>query len=390
MIQVRCRHFNGYKPCGKNDHCSFECGHRDIVESSILIVHLGALGAVIRATSLLDAIRKKHPKSLITWVTDKPADQLLKNHPKIDRVLTTSAEDILQLQALQFDTAYVVDKSLKAAGVLANTTAKSIFGFKIDPVKGSILPATKAAEELWGLGLSNHQKFFVNKKSEVQLMLEALELSTGVEADYDLPLSEKEEKASLHRANIWALDPEQAIIGINTGCAAVIPYKKLSIENHRELIQKLLDQGLTNLVLLGGPEDTERNRKIGEGLPVIQSDTTMGLRDGLVSVAACDLVITGDSLGMHMAISQKKYVTAWFGPTCAQEIALYGRGDAVITKATCAPCWKRSCDLQSMCYDQVDLKEMISSVLKGMAIWQKVKSSSSRQLFSETSSSVSR
>lgn len=357
-----------------------------MVESSILIVHLGALGAVVRATSLLDGLKQKHPKALITWVTDKPADQLLKNHPRIDRVLTTQADDLLQLRALQFDAAYVIDKSLKAAGVLASTRANKIYGFKADAVKGSILPATSAAEELWSLGLSNHQKFFVNQKSEVQLMLEALEISSGIEAEYDLPLTANEIKASEHRAQTWRMDPEQPIIGLNTGCSPVIPYKKLTVEKHRELIQVLLDHGLTNLVLLGGPEDTERNQKIGEGLPVIQSSTTLGLRDGLVSVAACDLVVTGDSLGMHMAISQKKYVTAWFGPTCAQEIALYRRGDAVLTQAGCAPCWKRSCDQTVMCYDQVDLKQIIESVKKGLADWQKAKSSLSKLPSWETSS----
>ena len=41
---------------------------------------------------------------------------------------------------------------------------------------------------------------------------------------------------------------------------------------------------------------------------------------------ACDIVVSGDSLGMHMAIGLKKWVVAWFGPTCHQEIDLYDRG----------------------------------------------------------------
>ncbi|MEN0060099.1 MAG: glycosyltransferase family 9 protein, partial [Bdellovibrio sp.] len=116
------------------------------------------------------------------------------------------------------------------------------------------------------------------------------------------------------------------------------------------------------VVLLGGPEDTARNQDIAEGLPVISSETQSGLRDGLVSVAACDVVITGDSLGMHMAISQQKHVVAWFGPTCAHEIDLYDRGSHILTQSPCSPCWKRTCENAVMCYDQVSLEEMIDAV----------------------------
>lgn len=375
MVQVHCRHFNGYRPCGLNEICSESCPRRDLIEQSVLIVHLGALGAVLRSTALLKAIHLKYPRASLTWVTDSPADQLLRQHPLIDRVLTTSSESLLQLSALEFDTAFVIDKSLKAAGVLAKTKARQAFGFSVDKMSGAMIPATPAADELWRLGLSNQIKFFSNQKSEVQLLQEALELSSvmgeGQIGEYNLPLTSSERAASQTRQRNWTLYSQQPVIGINTGCGSVLLHKKLSIEGHRELIQRLLQKGSKNIVLLGGPEDTERNQQIGQGLPVIQSATQLGLRDGLVSVAACDVVITGDSLGMHMAISQKKYVTVWFGPTCSQEIELYGRGDKIQTWASCAPCWKRSCEELNMCYDQVDFSKLISSVEKGIRHWEK-------------------
>ena len=42
-----------------------------------------------------------------------------------------------------------------------------------------------------------------------------------------------------------------------------------------------------------------------------------------VTVAACDMVVSGDTLGMHMAIARGKFVVAWFGLSCAQEIDLF-------------------------------------------------------------------
>ncbi|MGZ6470011.1 MAG: glycosyltransferase family 9 protein [Bdellovibrio sp.] len=329
-----------------------------------MIIHLGALGAVVRSTALLRAIKRKYPSSFLTWVTDSPAHQLLKNHPGVDRILTTQEADLLQLGALHFEVGLVIDKSLKAVGILNRTRVDQTFGFKANPRNGAILPATPAAEELWELGLNNQKKFFENTKTENQLVNEALELGKFQRDDYWLPLTLQEEKESELRRQQWLNKRQKKlIVGINTGCSHVIPYKKLTVEYHRQLITKILHQSKNlEIVLLGGPEDTLRNTQIAENLPVIESATEAGLRDGLVSVAACDVVITGDSLGMHMAISQKKQVIAWFGPTCAQEIDLYDRGYKIISHSPCSPCWKRTCEKNIMCYDQVSLEEILNAL----------------------------
>jgi heptosyltransferase-2 len=330
----------------------------------VLIIHLEALGAVLRTTALLPAIRRKFPGCHLTWVTSKPGDVLLQNNPLIDRVLTTSIDDLLSLSALEFDVALVIDKGLKAAGVLRATRADMVYGFRVEPETGSVIPATPAANELWEIGLSNQKKFYENKKTEIQLSHEALELGNWCRDDYVLHLNAQERKEAERRKAMWN-GPGQILVGLNTGCAATIPYKKLSVEMHRELISVLSANPLYRVVLLGGKEDAVRNQRIAHGLPVIQSPTDQGLRDGIMSVAACDVVVTGDSLGMHMAIALKKWTVAWFGPTCAHEIELYDRGVQVVTQASCSPCWKRSCDRQPMCYDLVSVKQLTEGIAKG-------------------------
>lgn len=341
-------------------------------------MHLGALGAVLRATSLLRSIKRKYPSSHITWVTDSPGHRLLQPNLLIDRVLTTDIDGILQLSGLEFDVGFCIDKSLKAAGVLKQTHVDLLYGFQVDSNTGAILPATEHATELWNIGLDDHQKFFVNKKAETQLMNEALALAPFLRDEYLIQLSEVEEVQTLQRRQQWA-HKEQILVGINTGCSEAIPNKKLPISIHRKLIQELILKEY-RVVLLGGPEDTERNHQIAQGFDaVIESPTQNGIRDGLVSVNACDLVITGDSLGMHMAIALKKWVVAWFGPTCSHEIDLYQRGVSVHTRASCAPCWKRSCQKQPMCYDLVEIDEIISGVEKGQQ-WLKSTYSSKQHL----------
>jgi heptosyltransferase II len=191
--------------------------------------------------------------------------------------------------------------------------------------------------------------------------------------------AEEERFREIERARLNVQN--RTAIGINTGCSPTIPYKKFSVKGWVELIA-LLARKFPNakFLMLGGPEDTARNAEIAalwrlrrnDGSidlaleTLIETPTTTGLRRGMVYVDLCDVVVTGDSLGMHMAIALKKQTVAWFGPTCAHEIDFYGRGEAVVTKAQCSPCWKRSCDKTSMCYDQVSWLEMASAVQRAL------------------------
>lgn len=362
--QTKCRHFSGYKPCVKSNACDELCTFKDIPQLRVLIVHLGAIGAVVRATALIEAIKVKYKSPHITWITTKPCDQLLRGHLDLDMVLTTSSEDLLIASNFQYDVAICIDKSLIATGIVKSLDCDKVVGFASD-TKGGIVPANFKAKELWELGLDNHKKFFVNTKAETQLMHEAFELPYD-RAEYNLPLTVKEKEMSRIKSQSWRLNADDVLVGINTGCSDVIPYKKLPFEAHVLLIKKL--QGTKNLVpiLLGGPEDKVRNERLHLETGAIYSSCDKGLRDGLSSVAACDIVVTGDSLGMHMAISQKKWVVAWFGPTCAHEIDLFDRGRKIITSASCSPCWKRQCDMPTMCYDLVSLDEIYAAILEGV------------------------
>lgn len=357
-----CSHFSGAKPCGfSKNSCPIDCSHFIQRGPQILIIHLGALGAVVRSTGLLPLIHNQYPGVQVTWVTDRPAQQLLNHHPLIRRVLTTDFQDLLQITHLHFDYAFVVDKDLKASGILKLTQARQVLGFLSDD-QGVIVPQNSGANELWELGLNDEKKFFINQKSELELLKQTFELTGSIQG-YCLPLFETEKSESQSRYELWSRNGTHKVVGINTGCAAVLPAKKLTVQNHRELIKKIqaFDPSL-QIVLLGGPEDTKRNIEIAEGFDVILSPTEKGLRDGLVSVAACDVVMTGDSLGMHMAISQRKRVVAWFGPSCHQEIDLFSLGEKILTSATCSPCWKRSCQKTVMCYDLVDLNRLVEAI----------------------------
>jgi heptosyltransferase-2 len=141
----------------------------------------------------------------------------------------------------------------------------------------------------------------------------------------------------------------------------------MTIEQHVSLISELAQDENIQIVLLGGREDTERNNMIMESLDksfrnkVLNTPTDLGLRKGACFIDICDVVITGDSFGMHMAIGLKKYVIAWFGLSCAAEIELYGRGAKLIPHdLECSPCWKKACPYNLECIQMIDLKKIIT------------------------------
>jgi heptosyltransferase-2 len=68
---------------------------------------------------------------------------------------------------------------------------------------------------------------------------------------------------------------------------------------------------------------------------------------------------------MHLAIGLKKKVIALFGPTCAQEIELYGRGEKVISSIPCAPCYRRHCEVSPNCMEAITAEEVMKKI-KGL------------------------
>jgi heptosyltransferase-2 len=375
MYQTGCRYFSGYKPCEKNSQCDEGCPARDVPRLSILLVHLGAMGAVLRATALLPMIKRKFPSSKITWITETP--ELLRYNPYVDFAFNTSESDLNKLPAFNFDIALVVDKSIQASAILKRAHVDMVYGFLANSQTGAIEPATTAAYELWDLGLDNDKKFFENSKTELQLQAEALELVYNRDP-YGVFLSQVEKTESAQRKILWSVFGKKTIVGINTGCGPLLPEKKFPLTKWCQVFEKIsLNDNLLqkiSLVLLGGPAEQHDHEQLKNNFPFLQfSPLTNGLRDGLVSADACDLLITGDSLGMHMGIGLKKYVIAWFGPSCAQEIDLYDRGEKILAATMpCSPCWKRTCNKDYKCNDSIEADSILSALARGLDFKEQV------------------
>ncbi|HWP33982.1 MAG TPA: glycosyltransferase family 9 protein, partial [Thermodesulfobacteriota bacterium] len=359
-----CRDFNGYKPCRPGWVCR-DCAQYRPKGTRVLLINLDAMGTVLRTTSLLPAIVRRYPDASVVWVTSRACLPLLEGNPLVAEAVPYEPATVDWLCAQRFDVLLSCDKSRPAASLAMRVPAARKLGYGIDPA-GAIVPLNPEAAEHYAVGLDDRLKFFVNRKTEQQLLTEALDLPYARD-EYVLVLSDAERAFVEEARRRFGLDGPQPVVGLNTGCSDLFPYKKLPVTQQAELIDRLhAEFPGVRVALLGGREDTARNREIARlartGERVVQTPTDEGLRRGLLYVDLCDLVISGDTLGMHMAIALRKEVVAWFGISCEQEIDFFGRGEAVTAHVSCRPCWKRSCELEPKCYDRVSTDEILAAV----------------------------
>ena len=214
------------------------------------------------------------------------------------------------------------------------------------------------------MGLDDELKFRTNRKTVQEIQCEQFKLKYRRE-EYALALSQEELEYCEWFKGQSGLDTGDLIVGFNTGCSELYPNKKMTVDQHVILINKLAQMPGVRLVLVGGPEDTQRNAEIARtvGSKVISTPTTEGVRRGLCYINVCDVIISGDSFGMHAAIGLKKFVIVWFGVSCPAEIDLYDRGVKLIPQGLeCSPCWKRDCPYNLECIKMVDLDAIVGHV----------------------------
>ena len=361
-----CKRFNGYKPCFPDHNC-WEDGCKDNIPTGtkILIINLDAMGDVLMTTAQLPGLKRKYPESTIYWVTLKNAAGLLVNNPLIDHMFVYDFESISVLNQMKFDIVMNVDKSMRSGALAVSVKAEKRLGFGINS-DGIIIPLNKGAEYNYRLGMDDHLKFRVNQRTGQDYLAETFE-NDFQNDEYILNFSEEELKFIEDYKSEVKLTDKNEIIGFNTGCSELFPNKKMTLEQHEVLIERFLSHSRFKIVLLGGPEDTERNKYLENAFKgkIINTPTTMGIRKGACFENIPNLIITGDTFGMHLAIALKKYVIAWFGLSCWTEIELYGRGVKLFPEGLeCAPCWKKECPYDLECVQMIDLERIEKEAIK--------------------------
>ncbi|MBI2658461.1 glycosyltransferase family 9 protein [Candidatus Woesearchaeota archaeon] len=330
----------------------------------ILIIKLGALGDVIRTTAVLPGLKEKYGGCRIDWATKKGSAGFLKNNGLIGKIYLI--EDAEKLRHKKYDILISLDDDYEACELASSMPSKKIIG---SCLKNGKRMYTDNSSPWFDMGLISRlgkRKADLlkakNKKTYPEIMYRILGLKY-LKQEPMLALGRKELDFGGRFAKKHGIRKSDFAIGINTGAGGRWEDKKLSIEKTAELIDKLNMQ-IKNArpILFGGPEEMERNKKIKKlaGTGVIDAGCSNSLMEFVSLVNLCDVLVTSDSLALHIGVALKKKVAAFFYPTSSAEIELYGRGIKIMGKGKDYCSYKPKCDYPP----EWDVDEFVKAVKK--------------------------
>ena len=338
----------------------------------ILIVKTGALGDVLRTTSILPGLHRRYPDCRVTWVTARGAEDLVRYHPLVDRVHAVSPDDGAaiamlgdELSTSLWDRVLSFDDEEALCGLATRLTRKArpgvLSGAYLD--EAGVPRYTPDVAPWFDMGLlSVHGKEeadrrkAANRESHPVLFARMLGIKKG---ETELPLSERAFVFATGFAELHGLYSVQRLVGLNTGAGGRWDSKRLSVERTVELAERIHRrlEGDVAFLVLGGPEEAERNAEIlarGKGrMRFVDGGTGNSLLQFAALIDVLDLLICSDSLALHMAIARKVKVLAFFAPTSAAEIELYGRGAKVASTAPDYCSYRRDADTSTLTVDRL-------------------------------------
>jgi len=281
-----------------------------------------SLGDVLRTTVILHFL--KHDN--VTWLVDEKAYPLLKGNSYINRILVYRLESILELQRERFDTIINLEKVPGICALSDSIAAWRRFGFRFDEEKGTA-QAYDGAERV--LSLCLHME---KKRSNEKYWQEALANMIG--------------KKWKNQEYILGYKPKSAVkydVGFNWVTGKKWKNKSWPKEYWQELEAKIKSK--YSISWQKGLDD---------------------LYQYMEWINSCRLIVTNDSLGMHLAIALKKKIVALFGASSSKEVYFYNRGAILLPQVSydCIPCLKQICFQKKNCLYFINPERVKKDIVK--------------------------
>lgn len=304
------------------------------MRTKILIIKLGysetldeeigkvpSLGDVLRTTPILWALEEKYPEAEISWLVSSHAEPLLRDNPHINRIMVWDEFVPFQLMREKFDVLVNLEKIPGVCAVADMIDAWVKYGFRFDSLAGSY--------HAYERGLAFIEYIQDKKKASrpKELWDKVLVEMLGVEwREQPLIIGYKP------RAE------ETFDIGFNYTVGTKWPTKALS-----ESKWKILEERFQQL-----------------GYSITWQQGMDNLFDYMDWINSCRLIISNDSLGLHLGIGLKKAVIGLFGPTDSAEIPGI---EAICARQECVykPCYRGRCATGFNCMESIDLNRVVEA-----------------------------
>ncbi|MFH1607984.1 MAG: glycosyltransferase family 9 protein [archaeon] len=285
-------------------------------------------GDVLRVTPLLHKYKGDH----VTWVTDKKAFPLLKENPYINRLLEYDFTTALQLQSEEFDRVINLEKIPGICALSDKIRARRArYGFTFNTQTGTAEALDKAVEVL-AVGASPEVKKG-NLKIFHELLFEMVDKKW-----------EKEEIILGYRPRTVEIYD----VGLNIHVGEKWPTKLWPKEYWDKLESMLIEKGY------------KVSRQDKQGPKVLEN-----LYEYMDWINSCKLIISCDSLGLHLSLALGKKVFGLFGPTPHREVYFHGRGIAILPEfiPDCMPCFEGKCKREKNCMGEISLEKVYNETI---------------------------
>ncbi len=362
MIKDDCIYFKGEKPCQFKRLCD-GCPHYTSFPMKILLIKGRAMGDVLRTTTLLPGLKRKYPNSHITWLVDEESVDLLRHNPLLNRIIPFRWQDILRFLKEEYQILICLDKEIPSTALATSIRSEQKFGFGLN-THANLTIFNKASQYAYHLGLDDDLKFFKNKKTYQEIIYEACELDYQKDR-YVFQLVEEDKTKAQKFVRTKKRKKDRPWIGINTGAGSSFETKRWSRAGFLELINLLTENRKGTVFLLGGEKERSLNRWIENKTTdrVYNTGSSNTLREFAGFLSLLDIIVTSDSLAMHLALALEKKTVVLFGSTAPQEIELYGQGQKIFAGVDCSPCYKARCS-DMKCMKAISAQEVYQEILK--------------------------
>lgn len=369
-IALDCRFFLGDRPCAwhKKEGVICQCEYYEKTQGELLLIKLDAMGDVLRTTCLLPLLTRRWPQLRVCWVTRAESVPLLENNPHVSRVVTYGPDALAYVSARRFARVINLDTGQLSTSLATLAKADEKMGYVLSS-DGQIRPTNSAAEDWLRLGVFDDLKR-ENQQTYQQRMCAILGLADK-HLSYSLSLTEEESEAGKKHLSGMGVDLRRPVVGVHTGGGGRWKLKQWHADRFATLIERLATR--TNgpqVVLFGGPLERQLNEELAGRVQNSVFDTGCDnpVRHFAALVQCCSVMLSGDSLAMHIALATGARPVVLFGPTSHAEIELFGRGEKVIPELDCLVCYKNDCDFQPNCMDMISVGAVEAAVLRQLAL----------------------
>ncbi len=356
-LKRNCRYFPGDRPCKfhkeKGIICS-DCPYYSPINHKILIIKLGAMGDVLRTTAILTPLKKKFPNSTITWVTLTSSLDLFQGNPYVNEVLDYRHDALPRIMTEEYDLIINPDTDKLSSSLATLARGKKKLGFGLDS-KGVVFCFNPEAELWLEMGAFDDLKKN-NRLTYQEIILNICQLP---KEDYPIVLNLLPEELEIGKrfASENLLSGSKRILGLYTGAGDRWKMKSWPEEGFRGLIKKVLKETDLKILLYGGPDVQDKNAHLHSEFlnsgRVINTGTNNSLRTFFSLLNLSDIIVTGDTMALHVGLALRKKVVGLFGPTSAAEIEMYGQGIKITGKVDCLCCYRESCTESPNCMETI-------------------------------------